>query len=190
MGGGGYEQFTELKFLYRGKSKNTKYLKKYLYVGIWKNYGKILQVWCWGVKVEVSGEKSGAKNECKKKIGINISGWKKMLEKNLGWKNWGYKFGSPLRQVVVCDRGEGNLTPDEGGSNFASGKGGSDLTPKLVRAGSYSIYSHPIPLTVTDLWERPRFTSEFLFGLPFFDLPPLPPLTLKPLLLTRMRYWH
>ena len=38
----------------------------------------------------------------------------------------------------------------------------------------FAYSSHPTPLTVRDLWEHPRLTSEFLFGLPFFDLPPLP----------------
>ena len=47
--------------------------------------------------------------------------------------------------------------------------------------------SHPTPLTERDLWERLRLTSALLFGLPFFDLPPLPPLPLNPLLLTGMR---
>ena len=35
--------------------------------------------------------------------------------------------------------------------------------------------SHPTPMTEIDVLERPRLTSGFLFGLPFFDLLPLPP---------------
>ena len=34
--------------------------------------------------------------------------------------------------------------------------------------------SYPTSLTERDLWERSHLTSEFLFGISFFDLPPLP----------------
>ena len=38
----------------------------------------------------------------------------------------------------------------------------------------FSCSSHPTPLIERDLWERPRFTSEFLFLPPFLYLPPFP----------------
>ena len=45
----------------------------------------------------------------------------------------------------------------------------------------FSCSSHPTPMTEMELWERPRLTSEFLFGLLLIViLPPPPPPPTKP----------
>jgi len=42
----------------------------------------------------------------------------------------------------------------------------------------FSCSSHPTSLAKLHLWERPRLASEFLWVLPFFAVPPFPPLEL------------
>ena len=59
----------------------------------------------------------------------------------------------------------------------------SSLSPSTVPHANVCIFScslHTAFLTVRDSWERPRLTSELLFALPFFDLPPLPPPSPEP----------